>query len=182
MTPEIQQRFPAVSVNLRNGEMVTLRPLSDDDGESLAAFYEGIPREDIRFYCPHPLDREHAFANAEKASEPNLAVIVLETPDRQVGGYAWFRWREADAEKSHFGICVRRDYQGLGAGHALMSRLMKVSAEVGPSVMCLTVQLANDRAVALYRKMGFLVVREGTREAFAEFPAEPQYWMERQCR
>jgi len=182
MTPEAQIRFPAAEVALRNGEQVTVRPLLKDDTDRLASFYAAVPGRDIRFYYPHPLDREHAVANARKADNPYEVVLVLETADDSIAGYAWYRWREADAEKTHFGICVRPDYQGVGAGATLMTRLMEVAEEEGPPVMCLTVQLANERAVVLYRKMGFNVVREGIRKPFLDFTPEPQYWMERSRR
>jgi len=50
--------------------------------------------------------------------------------------------------------------------------------------MSLTVQLANNRAVALYHKMGFTIVREQMRAASEAcgFPAETEYYMERRVR
>jgi len=84
-----------------------------------------------------------------------------------------------------FGICIGRDLQGRGVGRALMVRLAEVAESVGPPVMQLTVQLANARAVALYRSMGFRVVREQMRandDAGYGFPPEPEYLMERETR
>ena len=48
--------------------------------------------------------------------------------------------------------------------------------------MSLTVQKANPRAVALYQKMGFEIVREQMRNQVEEFPPEPEYYMERKVR
>jgi ribosomal protein S18 acetylase RimI-like enzyme len=85
---------------------------------------------------------------------------------------------------SHFGLCIRRGLQASGAGNALMTRLLEVAKEIGPPVMGLTVQKANARAVALYTKMGFRVVREQMRGPMAVdgFPPEPEYYMERRTR
>ncbi len=173
------KKFPPRQVNLKDGRKVRLRFLRTDDGERLADFYARVPREARRFYWPHPLDREHALANAAKAESPLQVVLVMETPDGEIGGYAWYRWKEADAESSTFGICVRPDCQGCGAGRALMQRLLYIADRHGPPVMKLTCQHANARAVELYRRMGFRVVREGMRGECAGFPPEPQYWMER---
>mgnify|MGYP001583934987 CR=1 FL=1 len=180
MTPEQQKRFPPAPATLKDGTTVTLRPLLPDDGERLGDFYESIPRTDIRFYCPHPLTREKARENAGKALSPCEAVLVMETAGGEIGGYAWFRWQEG-AGLSHFGICVRRGFQENGAGGALMARLLELAQEIGPPVMALTVQKANTRAVALYMKMGFRIVREQMRGpmAIAGFPPEPEYYMER---
>ena len=101
-----------------------------------------------------------------------------------MAGYAWCRWGEEQAKRSTFGICIGRACQGLGAGRALMARLLEIAAVVGPPVMCLTVQLANPRAVALYQSMGFGVVREQTRGEMDGhgFPPEPEYYMEKPVR
>ena len=184
MTPEAIARFPALPATLRNGLGALLRPLAPDDGEVLAAFYAEVPREDIRFYCPHPLDREHALRSASRAHSPQEVVLVLEVPGVGIGGYAWYRWEGADAERSGFGICISRACQGVGAGKLLMTRLLEIAREIGPAVMCLTVQLANAPALALYRQTGFRVVREQTRQhdpAFG-FGPEPEYYMERPVR
>ena len=65
-----------------------------------------------------------------------------------------------------------------------MSRLLEIAKEIGPPIMMLTVQAANERALGLYRKMGFEVVGEGTLVArpAVGFAAEPQYYMERNAR
>ena len=182
MSPDDQKCFPPIHVELKTGERVTIRPLGTDDAERLGDFYETVPREDFRFYAPHALDREHARANAAKALSPTAVVLVMEAPDGSIGGYAWYRWRVPGVRHSTFGICIRRDYQEKGAGSALMGRLAAVAARVGPRIMHLTVQKANPRAVALYRKMGFEVVREGMRGEWLGLPPEPQYWMERRTR
>lgn len=182
MTQEDQQRYPPISAMLKSGASVTIRPLSTDDTDSLAAFYESIPREDYRFYCPHPLDREHAVTNAAKALAPDEVVLVAETANSEIAGYAWYRWQEGK-ESSGFGICIRRDHQNSGAGGALMTRLFEIARTIGPPTMHLTVQRANDRGVALYRKMGFQVVREQMRaQGMANnTPSEPEYYMERRA-
>ncbi|MBI3922956.1 MAG: hypothetical protein HY318_16160, partial [Armatimonadetes bacterium] len=79
MKPTDIERFPAKDLRLKNGDPATLRLLSPEDGEALTEFYEGVPREDIRFYCPHRLDRDQALANAARAYSPMEVVLVLET-------------------------------------------------------------------------------------------------------
>ncbi len=182
MSPDDQKRFPPTCVELKTGERATIRPLRTDDAERLGDFYETVPRRDFRFYAPHALDRVHAEGNAARALSPHEVVLVLEAPDGGIGGYAWYRWKSVEAGHSTFGICIRSDYQEKGAGSALMARLAEIALHVGPPVMQLTVQKANPRAVALYRKMGFRVVREGLRGESFGFPPEPQYWMERETR
>ena len=183
MRPEDQERFGPVRAALKDGRQVVLRPLAATDGNALGEFYMSVPREDVRFYCPYPLTREQAALNAQAADGPFRVTLVAEEPQtRRIVGYAWYRWKDENSPKSTFGICIRRGYQEAGTGRALMTRLLEIARTVGPAIMGLTVQVANPRGVALYRKMGFEVVAEQMRQATAEFPTEPEYRMERRCR
>ena len=181
MTAADRERFPPTRVALKDGRAAALRFLRSNDGERLGDFYEGLDENAFRFYAPHPHDREHALANAARADSPLEVVLVLETPTGAIGGYAWYRWQEA-APSSGFGICIAVDYQSCGAGRVLMERLLEIARVIGPPRMCLTCQHANVRAVELYQKLGFRVTREGLLGARGQWPAEPQYWMERPVR
>jgi len=178
MREQDQLRFPRTEVALRDGRKVTIRALAADDAEALADFYESIPEEDHRFYWPHPLTREKAAAKASEALHPFFTCLLAETQDRQIAGYAWFRWQDGNSRSSTLGVCIRQNFQGMGAGTALLRRLLEIAQTVGPPVMSLTVQKANPRGLGLYRKMGFHVVREQLREG----DSEPEYYMERKVR
>lgn len=163
---------------LANGCEISMRSLNPDDADAVAEFYESVPDEDLRFYSPDGLTRKKAEDRAALASNPGFVCLVLETPERRIAGYAWYFWEKDDSPMSTFGICIRRGYQGVGSGKLLMIRLLDIARSYGPPVMNLTVQLANPRAIALYRKMGFNVIREQNRA----FDGEPEYYMERGVR
>jgi len=178
MRSEDQSRFPAVPAMLKDGRGAVIRPLSDGDGPALGEFYESVPPEDEFFYQPHPLTREQAAEQAAAADDPQAVVLVAQSADGRIAGYAWFRWDGPQAEASRFGICIRREFQGQGLGAALMGRLADIAGDLGPPVMVLTVQKANRRAVAIYMRMGFRIVREQVRRS----DREPEYYMERRVR
>ncbi len=177
------KKFPPVKVKLKNGAFVCIRFLLPSDGKALAEFYRHVPAEDFRFYCPYPLTEQQALENAAEAFSPAKVVLVLEKEHNQIGGYCWYRWQEG-CQCSTFGICISRSLQGTGAGKALMTRLLEIAREVGPPIMSLTVQVANVRAVNLYQKMGFVIVRKQMREEKKELnlPPEPEYYMEKKVR
>ncbi len=184
MHSELTAKFPAMPAGLKDGRAITLRLLQPDDGARLAELYAAVPAADRRFYCPHPLDREHAFRNAARADDPCQIVVVAVSREGAIAGYAWVRWKDTRAGTGNFGICVRPDYQGGGAGRALMERLFAMVREAGPPLVRLTVQRANARGVALYQRMGFRIVEERRRHAIPALglPAEPEYVMERASR
>ena len=178
MKPEDAASFPAARASLKDGRAVVLRLLRTEDGERLAEFYAAVPPEDHRFYCPHPLTREKAMEKAAAAEDPRLVCLLAVAADEAVAGYAWYRWQDDRSERSGFGMCVRPGWQGSGLGGALMGRLLEIASRIGPAVMSLTVQEANPRAVRLYQKMGFVIVRKQLRQR----DQEPEYYMERSVR
>ncbi|MBT3377614.1 MAG: GNAT family N-acetyltransferase [Lentisphaerae bacterium] len=179
MDPTIRKTFPEREATLRDGRTVTVRCLRTDDAERLARMYGEIPMEDIRFYCPHPLDREHAVENAGRADAPGRVTIVA-VADAEIVGYCWVRRRSPTALQGHFGICLRQSHQSCGLGGVIMKRLFEIVDAIGPSVVQLTVQPANSRAVKLYLSLGFRITRRGMRRAMhGVFPEEMQFWMER---
>ncbi|MCD6415792.1 MAG: GNAT family N-acetyltransferase [Planctomycetes bacterium] len=171
-------------VSLKDGRTVTVRPLRLDDAAALGDFYESVPEEDNRFYCPYPLNREQAAKNAARANETDYVCVVLENPEGEIVGYAWYDWEAHKPDKSIFGICVRHDYQNNGSGQTLMKRVLQIARHVGPPVMTLTVQKANPAGFNLYQKMGFKVVREYMRGPIGDgkFPPEPECYMEQKTR
>ncbi|MHB1319608.1 MAG: GNAT family N-acetyltransferase [Anaerolineae bacterium] len=183
MRPEDRPGFPPTPVVLKDGRTVVLRLLTTADAGALGDFYDSLPRETWRFYCPPRLARADAAQRAAEADASSDVCVVAEDPRTgAIVGYNWYRWRDDSSRSSIFGICLREAYRGIGLGQALMTRLLEMSRQVGPPVMELTVQLANPRAIALYRKMGFRVLREQIRDRVGDFPAEPEYAMEQTVR
>jgi ribosomal protein S18 acetylase RimI-like enzyme len=182
MLKQDQTRFPPTSIALENGHVVILRFLSSEDADALGDFYGSLPRATYRFYCPHPLTHGNAARLAARASSPMLVALLAEDEAHEIVGYASYHWQHDDSRASTFGICLRQAYRGIGLGQAMVERLLEIAQHVGPPVMSLTAQKGNPRALALYRKTGFQVVREQMRGQVEEFPPEPEVYMERQVR
>mgnify|MGYP000117906041 CR=1 FL=1 len=184
MKPADIEKFGNIATELANGEIVIIRPLQKTDGNALASFYASVPREDFRFYCPHPLDDKHAAENTSKAESPCEIVLIAENAQKEIAGYAWLRWQNENSDCSTFGICIRRTYQGRGLGQSLMSELFKIGKKIAPPVVHLTVQKANAKGFNLYSKMGFKIIKEQIRPANFQpgLQAEPEYMMELRLR
>ena len=118
--------------------------------------------------------------NASKAESPYEIVLVAENENKNIIGYTWLRWKNNTSTVSTFGICISRPYQGLGLAKKIIIKLLKISKQIAPSTIHLTVQKANKKALKLYLSMGFQIIKEQMREANPQygFEAEAEYLME----
>ena len=64
--------------------------------------------------------------------------------------------RDKLRHRAEFGISVLRAYWGLGLGRALTEACIQCAKEAGYEQLELTVVAENERAIALYRKAGFV--------------------------
>lgn len=174
--------IPAEPVTLTDGTIMTIRLLAENDGDAYVAFYGSIPAQDNRYYIgAEACTPEKARQRGQCAHSATELCLVLEGSDGKIYGEAWYRWKSEKDHASVFGICMSQDIQGSGAGGKIMNSLMALSAHHGPPIMSLTVQKENKRAVHLYEKIGFVVIKEQIRPARADCEALEEYYMERVC-
>ena len=99
--------------------------------------------------------------------EPNACRLVAMAGD-EVAGCAGLHVQSATLRRMHvrgLGLSVSPQWQGRGVGQRLLSRLLDWADNwAGVLRVELYVHADNDRAIALYRKMGF--VEEGRHKAF----------------
>lgn len=72
-------------------------------------------------------------------------------------------------------VAVAPEYQNMGVGHQMLSRLMTLGRERGIGRYTLEVRVSNAAAIHLYEKLGFQSV--GIRKGFYEKPKEDAYIM-----
>ncbi len=96
-----------------------------------------------------------------------VALAVQETSGRTVG-YAGMLL--APDEGQIINVAVHPDARGQGLGRLLMQGLIAAAREKKLAVLSLEVRAGNERAIGLYRSLGFSVV--GQRKNFYKRPTE----------
>ena len=132
---------------------VEIRPAVDADRMPLAHLHAAVAeeRDGIAAEPPVNLERRAAFWNldwtlvAVADGGPVGLAFVIETP---------FGFGE-------LGMCVAAEWRGRGVGGALVAAVIDLARERGLHKLILGVFPHNERAIALYRKFGF--VEEGRR-------------------
>lgn len=169
-----------ITLTLRDGRTVVVRPAQPDDTEAYADYLRDIART-----SDYAVVREDEIRPAEKIAErfteelakPDaIALIAIDpaeipgtrTRDGVVIGDISFSARSPRVMRhhGHFGLGVRSTHRGLGLGRALLVTLLDW-ATVHPTIekVCLGCFADNEPALALYRSLGF---REESRR-MAEF-------------
>ena len=91
---------------------------------------------------------------AEMDSEP-VGMLWTRLFSAEAPGYGY-----VDDHTPEVSMAIRPEWQGQGIGKALMVQALKVLGERGHERVSLSVSKANERAVGLYRSMGFSLVSE----------------------
>ncbi|MEY8748726.1 N-acetyltransferase family protein [Bacillales bacterium AN1005] len=130
------------------GELSSLRVQIDGETENMDREQGEAYIDEAGFACI-------IQADAQKARNLFLVAVV----QGRIVGYA--RCEGVDlqrfAHKVEFGVCVAREFWGYGIGKKLLEMSIHWADTTGVGKMTLNVLGTNDKAVELYKKVGFEV-------------------------
>jgi RimJ/RimL family protein N-acetyltransferase len=140
------------TVCTRSGKPLTARRLRATDAAALQRFNAELSPPSRRWFLPHPYDDETvARALARSEAGDDLTLGLFDGP-RLVGYFfLWYIRRRVPL----LGIGLVDDQQGQGLGRPLMELLIEQGRAAACEAIELTTMVDNDRAFALYRKVGF---------------------------
>lgn len=132
---------------------VLVRASRDEDRLALATLYAEVAEERDGIGAEPPVDIEARAATWRIEGD-----FLAEADGRIVGSIHVEASRHGFGE---IGMAVARDWRGRGVGSALLAAGIDWARERGLHKLSLDVFAHNERAIALYRKFGF--VEEGRR-------------------
>ncbi len=153
--------------------MLSIRRATADDAAALSVvgsatmletYADRIPGADIVAHCLH---KHSAAVYAAWLADPDVAIWIAQTTSRAAVGYLVLMPAALpDPDPHPDDLEVQRIYllsrfHGTAAGHALMNHAIAETRARGKRQLVLGVLKANTRAVAFYRRQGFVEI--GTR-------------------
>lgn len=143
-----------------NGGELLLRNPREEDARMLIDYLK-ITCGETRYLVKEPeeitmtLEEEEAFIRKQNDSENSLILLGF-LNGRYVGncslmGNGPLRYRH----RVSMGIALYQEFTGLGIGRAMIGALLKIAGEKGFEQVELEVVKDNERAIRLYREMGF---------------------------
>ncbi|MCR5503245.1 MAG: GNAT family N-acetyltransferase [Lachnospiraceae bacterium] len=150
------------TIILKNGKEALIRNGDESDGNAVFEVFNRTHAEtdyllsypDENSFTP---EKEAGFLK-EKAMSSNEAELVA-IVDGKIAGLAGI---ESVGEKykvkhrAEFGISVLKEYWELGLGKALTEACIQCAKDAGYTQLELDVVADNDRALSLYRSLGFV--------------------------
>lgn len=159
--------IPTRTITLTTGESVTIRSAQPDDATPLLAYVRSVAAETSFFIMQADefnfTDEQERQWIQDHLDGPGKLTVMAEVSGSVVGFLSFENGpHRRVAHRGTFGFSVARDWRGRGIGTALLQTLIEW-AEANPLIekIGMAVFANNERAIRLYRKLGF--VEEGRR-------------------
>ena len=165
----------------KNGVKVVLRPELCGDLEMLWEMFSTLSEESVSNLLP-PITRERVESWTENIDYyevlPIVALVTDEGRQRIVGsGILRFNEQEALMHKAELGLSIHDDYQNMGIGTALLAHLIRIAKKKNLVKIYLHVRTANDRAIYVYTKAGFIIEGKLCKESCINGEYKDEYRM-----
>ena len=152
--------FPAKEIRLKDGRTAILRSPLPSDAEA-ALEYMKITAGETPYLLRTPEEIRLTVADEEKflsrfPDNPNSTMILCFVEGKLAGNCQIDRRTKLkNRHRASVAIALRKEFWNLGIGTALFEEMLAIAESWGVLQVELEVIEGNDRAMALYRKMGF---------------------------
>ena len=148
-------------VQLKNGAQAVLRNGDSADGAAVyEVFNQAHAQTDYLLSYPDEnsftAEQEASFLHAKTESDNEIEIIAI--IDGKLAGTAGIDavgGKYKVRHRAEAGISILKEYWGLGLGRAMMQAYIRCAAQAGYKQLELNVVADNERAMSLYRSLGF---------------------------
>lgn len=146
---------------LKNGKEAWLKNGEASDGSAVYENFNATHAETdylLSYSDENSFDPEQEAKLLEEKTKSANEIEIIALVDSTVIGTAGIEpvgTKYKVRHRAEFGISILREYWGLGLGRALTTACIQCAREAGYLQLELNVVAANERAIALYRNIGF---------------------------
>ena len=149
------------TVTLKDGRTCVIRNGEAQDAEGVLANFIATHGQ-TEFLSTYPdettftVEYEEAYLKKKKEAERDAALVAeVDGVITGTAGIDLISRSDKVKHRAHFGISVDKDWWGIGIGRALTEACIECAKAAGYLQMELGVIADNERAISLYRSVGF---------------------------
>ena len=155
-------RFQEREITLKDGRKCILRPNSSEYAAQMLDYLKETPAE-TDFLLRYPDEVKWTLEEEQKILdgllENQYAIMMVAIVDGKVAGNAGVNgigYQRKLWHRCSLAIALYKEYWGLGIGTAMLEYLTELAKQVGWTQIDLEVVEGNERALATYKKCGFV--------------------------
>lgn len=159
--------LPEMGCRFMNSPVIRLRAFEPEDLPSLHRWLNDP--DAIRYVGRIPRSLEDTVRHVERKKANGDLLMAVETAGGHLAGWVFLQNIEYEHGRAGIGILLAPEFRGQGVGEQAMRQMLRLAfRQLRLNRVYLTTRGFNDRAIRLYRKLGFVV--EGTlrRHAFVD--------------
>ncbi len=156
----------------RDGRKVVLRTLKWEDLDDLLGFINSLVEERANIIRTEKASREEeiewlarVFSRQEKGE---MFCLVAEVDGRVVANSEIVKGRGYAGHAGVIGIAIKKGFRDVGIGTEMMKVLVEQATQMGLKVLTLSAFATNERAIHVYRKLGFVETGRIPRKFFKD--------------
>ena len=165
--------FPPIEIMDKQGQSVVLRNAEEEDAEDLIQYLRVVSGE-TPFLVREPeeimltIEQEQNFLREKKASDKELMLIAV-VNGKHAGNCSIMQLgtNRRYAHRCQVGVALYQEYCGRGIGKKMLQAVLQKAKEAGYEQAELEVMKENERAISLYKQLGF--------EEYGVFPQNVKY-------
>jgi RimJ/RimL family protein N-acetyltransferase len=141
---------------LKDGTLVVLRPMTQDDRDKLMDFFNRVDKHDLMFLRSDVSDSRVIDDWVKHIDYRRVFPLVAEVDDKIVGD-ATLHMRKV-GWKRHLGnvrVVVSKEFQNKGLATLLINELVELAGEFGLEKLVAEIHLQAPAAIAVFKKAGF---------------------------
>ena len=150
------------TIKLKDGRTCILRNCTAEDSEAVLGVFN-LTHAQTDWMLTYPgemtftVEQEAKFLQ-DRTDSSDEVEILAEVGGKVAGtaGIGCVGRKEKLKHRAEFGIGIDRAYWGIGIGHALTEACIECAEAAGYAQLELDVTAENERAIALYKKAGFV--------------------------
>jgi len=148
--------------NAKDGRSVILRTLRWEDLDDFLKLINSLVEEKAQILITQKFTREAEAEWLRKVLarlERDEQFFLVAEVDKKAIALSDFQIKDGDKEQlvGEIGIIVRNGYRDLGIGTEILKTLLEEAAFFGLKAVTLRPSATNERAIHIYKKVGFVV-------------------------